>query len=112
MDNSCRLCCKTETIPAYEPENHKFRNQRGDAVITSCHVFPGIELSFYSVHMDSFFFGAEEKGDFMEICHCREGRMEQELEKGSVYIMPGDLSVITRENRPGRYSFPLCHYHI
>lgn len=109
---NCRyLCCKTKTLPVYGPEIHKYRNQRGDAVITSYNVFPGIELAFYSVHMDSFFFGAEEKGDFMEICHCREGRMEQEREKGSVYIMPGDLSVITREQRLGRYIFPLCHYH-
>lgn len=108
----CRyLCSKTKTVPAYEPETYKFRNRQGDAFITSYHVFPGIELAFYSVHMDGFYFGEEEKGNFMEICHCREGRMEQEREKGSVYIMPGDLSVITRKQRLGRYSFPLCHYH-
>ena len=105
------LYCKTQTVPVSEPETHKFQNGRGDAVITSYHVFPGIDLAFYSVHMDSFCFGTEEEGDFMEICHCREGRMEQERENGSVYIMPGDLSVITRKQRLGRYSFPLCHYH-
>lgn len=106
-------CCVpgSEASSLYMPEIHKFRNERGDAVITSYNVFPGIELAYYSVHMDSFFFGTEEKGDFMEICHCREGRMEQEREKGSVYIMPGDLSVITRKQRFSRYSFPLCHYH-
>lgn len=107
----CTPDCETKANSAYEPEIYKFRNGRGDAVITSYHVFQGINLAFYSVHMDSFFFEAEEKGDFMEICHCREGRMEQEREKGSVYIMPGDLSIITREQRLGRYSFPLCHYH-
>lgn len=90
---------------------HKFQNQRGDAVITSYKVFQGIELAFYSVHMDSFFSGKGEKGDFMEICHCREGRMEQERENGSVYIMPGDLSVTAKKQRSGSYRFPLCHYH-
>lgn len=105
------LCHKMKTASDYEPEVHQFRNGRGDAVITSYHVFPGIDLAFYSVHMDGFSFGAEGKGDFMEICHCREGRMEQEREKGSVYIMPGDLSVITRRQRLDRYSFPICHYH-
>lgn len=108
---SCTLGCETKAISVYEPEIQKFQNERGDAVITSYHVFQGIHLAFYSVHMDSFFFGAEEKGDFMEICHCREGRMEQERENGSVYIMPGDLSVITRKQCLGRCSFPLCHYH-
>lgn len=107
----CAMCGETDAVPVYEPEIHQFRNQRGDAVITSYNVFPGIELAFYSVHMDSFFSGEGENGDFMEICHCREGRMEQERENGNVYIMPGDLSVITRKRRFGRYSFPLCHYH-
>lgn len=107
----CALCSETKAVPAYEPEIQKFRNQRGDAVITSYNVFPGIELSFYSVHMDGFLSGIEEKGNFMEINHCREGRMEQEREEGSVYIMPGDLSVITRGQRSCGYSFPLCHYH-
>lgn len=108
-------CCtpggETKADRAYEPEIQKFQNRRGDAVITSYNVFPGIELAFYSVHTDSFFFREGKRGDFMEICHCREGRMEQEREKGSVYIMPGDLSVITRKLSFGRYSFPLCHYH-
>lgn len=110
--NDCGcLCNKTKAVSAYEPKKEKLRNGQGDAVITSYQVFPGIELDFYSVHTDSFFLGSEEKGDFMEICHCREGRMEQEREQGSVYIMPGDLSVLTRGQRLDRYSFPLCHYH-
>lgn len=32
-------------------------------------------------------------------------------EMESVYIMPGNLSVMTRKQRFGRYGFPLCHYH-
>ena len=107
----CSMCGETKVPLVYEPKIHKFQNQRGDAVITSYNVFPGIELSFYSVHMDSFLSRIEEKGNFMEINHCREGCMEQKREEGSVYIMPGDLSVITRRQYFSRYSFPLCHYH-
>lgn len=58
------MCGETKTVPAYEPEIYKFRNGRGDAVITSYNVFPGIELAFYSVHMDSFFWGEGGKRGF------------------------------------------------
>lgn len=108
-------CCvcggETKAVPVYEPKIHRFRNQRGDAVITSYNVFPGIELAFYSVHMDSFITGAEKKGNFIEIHHCRKGRMEQGRKNGSAYIMPGDLSVTVKRQHLSEYSFPLCHYH-
>ena len=108
----CRTLCSESGRPSeYGPEIHRFRNDRGDAEVDSYKVFPGIELNIYSVHMDCFFFGAEEEGNFMEIHHCREGRMEQWREDGSAYIMPGDLSVTVKRQRSSEYSFPLCHYH-
>ena len=107
----CALWGKPDRSPQYEPEIHRFRNGRGDAKIDSYKVFPGIELNIYSVHMDGFFFGGEEEGNFMEIHHCREGRMEQGREDRSIYIMPGDLSVTVKRQRSSGYSFPLCHYH-
>ena len=110
--NVCRaLCGETDIRPKYGPEIHRFRNNRGDAEIASYKVFPGIGLNIYSVHMDSFLFGEEGAGSFMEIHHCREGRMEQGREEGSVCIMPGDLSVTVRDRHPGGYNFPLSHYH-
>ncbi len=102
---------KRKTALTYEPKIHTFRNERGDAVISSYKVFPGIELKVHSVHMDAFFFGDGGEGDFMEIHHCREGRMDQRQENENVYIMPGDLSVTVRKQHFGEYSFPLCHYH-
>ena len=108
----CRSLCSESGRPSeYGPEIHRFRNGRGDAEVDSYKVFPGIELNIYSVHMDIFFFGAEGQGNFMEIHHCREGRMEQWREDGSAYIMPGDLSVTVKRQRSSEYSFPLCHYH-
>ena len=97
----CPLCCETDRTMEYGPKIHRFRNSRGDAEIASYKVFPGIELNIYAVHMDSFFFGAEEEGNFMEIHHCREGRMEQGLEDGSAYIMPSDLSVTVKKQSSG-----------
>lgn len=107
----CALCGETKRSQEYEPKVHRFRNGRGDARVASYKVFPGIELSIYSVHMDGFFFGAEEEGNFMEIHHCHEGRMEQGREDGSAYIMPGDLSVTVKRQRRSEYIFPLYHYH-
>lgn len=107
----CTLCGKTNTLPKYEPKIHRFRNGKGDAEIASYKVFPGIELNIYSVHMNRFYFGTEERGNFMEIQHCYEGRMEQVREDGAAYIMPGDLSVMVKRQRRSEYSFPLCHYH-
>ena len=107
----CTLCKRLDKSPEYEPEIHRFRNGRGNARVDSYKVFPGIELNIYSAHMDGFFFGKEEEGNFMEIHHCREGRMEQRRENGSAYIMPGDLSVTVKEQRFSEYKFPLCHYH-
>lgn len=105
------LCGKTKTDSEYRPKTRSFRNHLGDAVITTYPVFPGIELAYWSVHMECFSFGPGQKGNFMEIHHCREGRMEQKLNNGSFYIMPGDLSVTVREHGLGEYSFPLSHYH-
>ncbi len=107
----CALCGEINRFPEYKPEIHRFRNDRGDAEVASYKVFPGIELNIYSVHMDGFLFREEEEGNFMEIHHCREGRMEQGRENGSAYIMPGDLSVTVKRQRFSEYSFPLCHYH-
>ena len=60
--NICRaLRGKPDRFPQYEPKIYRFRNGRGDAKVDSYKVFPGIELNIYSVHMDSFFFGAEEE---------------------------------------------------
>lgn len=51
------------------------------------------------------------EGHFIEIHHCREGRIEQEFEGEFFYLMPGDLSVAIRTRTPDAYKFPLNHYH-
>ncbi|MCM1345129.1 MAG: AraC family transcriptional regulator [Lachnospiraceae bacterium] len=75
------------------------------------HVFPGIDLAYHSVHTDCCCLGTEAEGDFIEICHCREGRMEQRQGNDFFYLMQGDLSIAKRGSRCVKYHFPLRHYH-
>ena len=102
----------------YQQENHvsqyTFSDDTGDARATVYHLFPGIEVAFVSVHMAKFDFGMLEKwrGNRSACIHyCREGRIEQEVDREFFYLMPGDCS-IAMENR-GRTEFrlPLGHYH-
>ncbi len=104
---------KYEVITGNETENltYLLRNNKGDAKITVHTVFPGVELIYNSVHTDRFHIGSNTEGNLIEIHHCREGRIEQQLEDEFFYLMPGDLSVSMRSKRAEEYRFPLRHYH-
>lgn len=88
-----------------------FEDVRGDAKIVLYRLFPGINLAYYFVHMNEFSFDEVPEGEFIEISHCSEGRMEHRIKGGSAFIMPGDLSIVLRRKKTGRYLFPLSHYH-
>lgn len=94
-----------------EKKEYSFSGDTGDAVITVYTVFPGIELVYNSVHIDRFDLGAQKEGNYIEIHHCREGRIEQEFEEDNLYLMPGDLSIAIRNQAMSEYKFPLHHYH-
>ena len=94
-----------------EPVQHSFSNDTGDAQMTVYQVFPGIELVYNSVHMDSFELGVAAEGNLIEIHHCREGRIEQQFRDEFFYLMPGDLSIAMRSQAAKAFSFPLRHYH-
>ena len=90
---------------------YRFRNDRGDAQRISYHVFPGIEIIYNSIHTDYCYLSRNNREDFIEIHHCRKGRMEQHREGAFFYLMPGDLSLSQKKQHPCAYSFPLRHYH-
>ncbi len=92
-------------------ERYELVDATGDAQVTVYRLFQGVELTFNSVHMESFSLGKEIQDQVIEIHHCREGRIEQRFEDEFFYLMPGDLSVAMRANAPKVYSFPLRHYH-
>lgn len=99
-----------------------FTNDTGDAQLTVYSVFPGVEITFHSIHMDELSWGNEagdgraaalpkENSHLLEIHHCREGRIEQAFDDMFFYLMPGDLSVAKRRSMVKTYRFPLRHYH-
>lgn len=94
-----------------EKKEYSSSGDTGDAVITVYNVFPGIELVYNSVHIDRFDLGTQREGSYIEIHHCREGRIEKEFEEDNLYLMPGDLSVAIHNQMTSEYSFPLHHYH-
>ena len=99
----------------YQQENfvrqNNFSDDSGDAHATVYHLFSGVNVAFVSVHMAQFDFGSLGQDFHACIHYCREGRLEQEVDREFFYLMPGDCS-IAMENR-GRKEFrlPLGHYH-
>lgn len=73
----------TVTDTAAGNTTYLFQNDKGDAKITVHTVFPGVELIYNSVHTDRFHLGSKTEGHLIEIHHCREGRIEQQLEENS-----------------------------
>lgn len=90
---------------------YSFQGENGDSQMTVYTVFPGITLVYHAVHMDSSFLGTSEKGNLIEIHHCKEGRIERQHQDNYFYLMPGDLSVNIVNQRSTEYAFPLRHYH-
>lgn len=103
---------KTDEIIVSESERiYTFHNDTGDAKMHVHNVFKGIELIYNSVHMDGQNLELPTDEQFIEIQHCREGRMEQQLQNEFFYLMPGDLSIVIRDQASTGINFPLKHYH-
>lgn len=94
-----------------QKKEYTYTNDTGDATVTVYDVFPGVQLAYHSVHMDQLDINMSASSNFIEIFHCKEGRMEQEFEDEYFYLMPGDLSIAIRTERVKEFHFPLQHYH-
>lgn len=95
-------------------KQYTFCGDTGDAGITVYRLFPGVEAAFASVHMAQFDFGVldqERKNRHACIHYCREGRLEQEVDREFFYLMPGDCSVSMEDRRRKKFRLPLGHYH-
>lgn len=77
----------------------------------SYQVFPGIELVYNSIHVQSIEDTVTFGGNVIEICHCREGRMEFNLQDEFCYITPGDIIIVKAGDIKGASYFPIGHYH-
>lgn len=101
---------KGSSMDITEKKEYSFSGDAGDAVKTVYSVFPGIELVYNNVNVDHFVLGVRKKGNYIEIHHCKEGRMEKKFGEDNLYLMPGDLSISFRNHTMRDYSFPLHHY--
>ncbi|QZY55922.1 helix-turn-helix domain-containing protein [Crassaminicella profunda] len=91
---------------------YKMEDVTGEGIMTCYHVFPGIDLMYNDFHMASCFSKFETKVEMLCIDHCREGRIEWQLQNGSyMYLKEQDLQINTRDHHTLGYGFPLSHYH-
>jgi len=91
-----------------------YSDNSGDAQATVYHLFPGVEVAYTSVHMTDFDFGSFESGkkrNHIEIHYCRDGRIEQEMNREFFYLMPGDCSIALQDQTQTVFQLPLKHYH-
>lgn len=82
----------------------------GKSDMTSYHVFDGIEIIFNDIQKDTCHEEHRSWGNFLEINHCREGRVEYEAKDELYYLTPGDLSVGCSSCIGKESYFPLGHY--
>ena len=80
---------------------------------TGYDVFPGIRLFYHNIHAKESSLGICQTAskDFLEIIHCREGRMECKAGDHYYYVSPGDLLITQKIPLTDVMYFPLEHYH-
>lgn len=90
---------------------YRIADEAGEVVMTCYLVFPGIELIYNDVHVQSCRIDKAETGSIFEINHCLEGRIECEFQDEFCYLAPGDLVIAKKKDAGHSSYFPLSHYH-
>lgn len=91
---------------------YRMQDDTGEGVMTCHRVFPGIDLIYNDFHMPRCFSAFRPGENIIGIEHCREGRIEWEMENHSyMYLQEGDLQIRTAAHRSSVFGFPLSHYH-
>lgn len=87
------------------------KDDSGTGVMTSYDVFPGIKLMYNDFQMKSCFSEFRPYAQMLTIDHCREGRIECEVQNGSyMYLDEGDLQISTKNHPDQTFGFPLNEY--
>ena len=90
----------------------RLSDDSGEGMMTLYNVFPGLFLMYNDFHMKECVSGFQTNVDLLCIDHCREGRIEHEVDENVFsYLEAGDLRVDRRLHHSGKVEFPLCHYH-
>lgn len=91
---------------------YRMQNDTGSGTITVYSVFEGVTLHYNAFHMKSSSERNQGNPNVLEIEHCREGRIEWEVEDGTyLYLTSGDLMVDNLGAKNHKCSLPLNHYH-
>lgn len=89
-------------------------NATGEGIMTVYRVMPGVMICFSDMHMEKCDSEFELRKDKKVLCidHCREGRVEMEVQPGVFSIMQeNELRLDNRENHKGTTYYSLRHYH-
>lgn len=98
-------------INGTETDTSFFMDKTGEIAAAVYRVFPGVTAAFYNIYTNNSFCQTV-RGNYLEISHCREGRIECEFEDSFYYLSSGDLSIGIAENGFIKKSdFPLRYYH-
>ncbi|MHB9291219.1 putative HTH-type transcriptional activator RhaR [Hollandina sp. SP2] len=107
LDESVKLVVENDLCAVYKVEDAS-----GEGLMTCYQVFPGIALMYNDFHIGRTGSQITPHADMFCIDHCREGRIEWELDNGAcMYQEPGILQIDTREKHKRNFSCPLHHYH-
>ncbi|MDF3001501.1 MAG: transcriptional regulator, AraC family [Bacillota bacterium] len=107
LGENVTLLCKDSNCTVY-----KLQDSTGEGMMTAYEIYPGINLLFNDFHIDCCMSYFRPGTEIFCIDHCREGRLEWELEDGSfLYTEAGDLQLNSRDHHQRMFRFPLRHYH-
>lgn len=90
---------------------YRIPEKDGDVIMTSYHVFDGINLIYNDIHTQSCLIENNEVGHILQINHCAEGRIECGFNNEYLYLESGDMSVSCKKNAGHDSYFPTSHYH-
>jgi len=102
-----QLVCRDTDCSIY-----RVGNDTGDGTITAYSVFEGVALQYNDFHIKSTPAREQSSSNVLEIQHCREGRIEWEVENDVyLYLATGDLLIDNMERKNQNCSLPLSHFH-
>lgn len=90
---------------------YRIRGGSEDSILTSYRVFPGIELVYQDIHIQTCALPGGIKHNVIEIHHCREGQMECQCNNTFYYVKESDLAITRRAEVEQERYYPASHYH-
>jgi hypothetical protein len=91
---------------------YKLQTGNGDGLMTCYELYPGIHLLYSDYHAQSYDSLTRAQTDMLCVEHCREGRLEWQLDDNRRLFLDRDrILVHTHEHYRQSFFSPLRHYH-